>query len=143
VHPGYGFLAENADFARACRDAGLIFIGPSAESIEKMGDKAAARALASTAGVPVVPGSAGGVSPEEAVGVAQEIGYPLMIKAAAGGGGRGIRIAQDEAELKRAVQVARQEAEATTMATLSTSTSGSAPCSATGRRYWRRPRRRA
>jgi acetyl-CoA carboxylase biotin carboxylase subunit len=112
VHPGYGFLAENAAFARACRDAGLIFVGPSPESIEKMGDKSAARALASTAGVPVVPGSEGGVSPEEAVGVAQEIGYPLMIKAAAGGGGRGIRIAQDEGELKRAVQVARQEAEA-------------------------------
>jgi acetyl-CoA carboxylase biotin carboxylase subunit len=112
VHPGYGFLAENAAFARACRDAGLIFIGPSPESIEKMGDKATARALARQAGVPVVPGSTGNVSPEEAVGVAQEIGYPLMIKAAAGGGGRGIRIAQDEEQLKRAVKVARQEAEA-------------------------------
>ncbi len=112
VHPGYGFLAENAAFARACRDAGLIFVGPSPESIDKMGDKSAARALASASGVPVVPGSEGGVSPEEAVGIAQDIGYPLMIKAAAGGGGRGIRIAQDEEELKRAVQVARQEAEA-------------------------------
>lgn len=112
VHPGYGFLAENAAFTRACREAGLIFIGPSPESIEEMGDKATARALARQAGVPVVPGSAGNVSSEEAVGIAQEIGYPLMIKAAAGGGGRGIRIAQDEEELKRAVQVARQEAEA-------------------------------
>lgn len=112
VHPGYGFLSENAAFARSCRDAGLIFVGPSPESIEKMGNKSAARVLARDSGVPVVPGSEGGVSPEEAVKVAQEIGYPLMIKAAAGGGGRGIRIAQDEEELKRAVQVARQEAEA-------------------------------
>lgn len=112
VHPGYGFLAENAGFAAACRDAGLAFIGPSAEAIEKMGNKSAARRLAEEAGVPVVPGSDAASSPDEAVETAGEIGYPIMVKAAAGGGGRGIRVAEDEEELRKAVQVARREAEA-------------------------------
>ena len=100
VHPGYGFLAENA------------FIGPSAEAIEKMGNKSAARRLAREAGVPVVPGSDDASSADEAVKTAGEIGYPIMVKAAAGGGGRGIRVAENEEELRKAVQVARREAEA-------------------------------
>jgi acetyl-CoA carboxylase, biotin carboxylase subunit len=112
VHPGYGFLAENAGFAAACRDAGLAFIGPSAEAIEKMGNKSAARRLAEEAGVPVVPGSDAASSPDEAAETAGDIGYPIMVKAAAGGGGRGIRVAEDEEGLRKAVQVARREAEA-------------------------------
>src|ERR671921_2351118 len=111
VHPGYGFLAENAAFAAACRDAGLVFVGPSAEAIEKMGNKSAARRLAEEADVPVVPGSEESASSAEAVETAEEIGYPVMVKAAAGGGGRGIRVAGDEEELRKAVRVARQEAE--------------------------------
>src|SRR5215210_1276328 len=112
VHPGYGFLAENAGFAAACRDAGLAFVGPSAEAIEKMGNKSAARRLAEEAGVPVVPGSDAASSPDEAAETAGEIGYPIMVKAAAGGGGRGIRVAEDEEGLRKAVQVASREAEA-------------------------------
>jgi acetyl-CoA carboxylase biotin carboxylase subunit len=112
VHPGYGFLAENAEFAAACRDAGLVFIGPSAEAIEKMGNKSAARRLAREAEVPVVPGSDDASSANEAAETAGGIGYPIMVKAAAGGGGRGIRVAEDEEGLRKAVQVARREAEA-------------------------------
>ena len=111
VHPGYGFLAENASFAAACRDAGLTFIGPSAEAIEKMGNKSAARRIAREADVPVVPGSDDASSADEAVETAEEIGYPIMVKAAAGGGGRGIRVAGNEEELRKAFQVARREAE--------------------------------
>jgi acetyl-CoA carboxylase biotin carboxylase subunit len=111
VHPGYGFLAENAHFAAACRDAGLVFIGPSAEAIEKMGNKSAARRLAEEAGVPVVPGSEESASADAAVETAEEIGYPVMVKAAAGGGGRGIRVAEGEEELRKALQVAKREAE--------------------------------
>jgi len=111
IHPGYGFLAENASFAAACRDADLTFIGPSAEAIEKMGNKSAARRIALEADVPVVPGSEESASEKEAVETAGEIGYPVMIKAAAGGGGRGIRVAENEEELRKAVRVARQEAE--------------------------------
>jgi acetyl-CoA carboxylase biotin carboxylase subunit len=111
VHPGYGFLAENARFAAACRDAGLVFIGPSAEAIEKMGNKSAARRLAEEAGVPVVPGSEESASADAAVETAEEIGYPVMVKAAAGGGGRGIRVAEGEEELRKAFQVAKREAE--------------------------------
>src|SRR5215212_2861204 len=96
IHPGYGFLAENA---------------PSAEAIEKMGNKSAARQIALDAGVPVVPGSEGPASPDEALETAKDIGYPVMVKAAAGGGGRGIRVAEDEKELRQAVQVAGREAE--------------------------------
>jgi len=111
VHPGYGFLAENADFAAACRDAGLVFVGPSAEAIEKLGNKSAARRLAEEADVPVVPGSKESASVDEAIETAEEIGYPVMVKAAAGGGGRGIRVAENEEELRKSVQVAKREAE--------------------------------
>jgi acetyl-CoA carboxylase, biotin carboxylase subunit len=111
IHPGYGFLAENARFAAACRDADITFIGPSAEAIEKMGNKSAARQIALEADVPVVPGSEGPASADEALETAEDIGYPIMVKAAAGGGGRGIRLAEDEKELRQAVQVARREAE--------------------------------
>lgn len=113
VHPGYGFLAENADFAEAVEKAGLIFVGPTADTIRKMGDKAAARAAAQAAGVPVVPGSEGRLaSTDAAVEAAKEVGYPVMIKAAAGGGGRGIRVAQNEDELRRLAPQAQSEASA-------------------------------
>src|SRR5215210_5877810 len=112
VHPGYGFLAENAGFAAACQEAGLTFVGPSAEAIEKMGNKSAARRLAREAGVPVVPGSDDASSADEAAQTAGGIGYPIMVKAAAGGGGRGIRVAEEEDGLRKAVQVAKREAEA-------------------------------
>jgi acetyl-CoA carboxylase, biotin carboxylase subunit len=109
VHPGYGFHAERAAFARAIEDAGLRFIGPKPEHIELMGDKAAARAAAAEAGVPVVPGSEGAVADVEAA-VAAAGQYPVAVKAAAGGGGRGIRIARDEAELRKAFAGAAREA---------------------------------
>jgi acetyl-CoA carboxylase biotin carboxylase subunit len=109
VHPGYGFHAESAAFARACGRAGLEWIGPKPEHIELMGDKAAARAAAAAAGVPVVPGSEGAVADVEAA-VAAAVDYPVAVKAAAGGGGRGIRIARDEAELRKAFTAAAREA---------------------------------
>lgn len=113
IHPGYGFLAENAYFAEMCSTSGLIFIGPPARAIQLMGDKAQARATMKAAGVPVVPGSEGVVTKvEEALALAEDIGYPVIVKAAAGGGGRGMRVAQNPAELRQAVQVAQQEAEA-------------------------------
>jgi acetyl-CoA carboxylase biotin carboxylase subunit len=112
VHPGYGFLSESPAFARAIEDAGLIFVGPSADTIERMGDKVAARQAALAAGVPVVPGSDGRIDLSEAVSVAARVGYPVMIKAAAGGGGRGIRVAASEAELKILAPQAKAEAEA-------------------------------
>jgi acetyl-CoA carboxylase biotin carboxylase subunit len=111
VHPGYGFLAENAGFAEACAGAGLIFVGPSAEAIRTMGDKVAARSAAHAAGVPVVPGSMGRVADiEEARHILIGTGFPVMIKAAAGGGGRGIRIANDLAEFESAFPQAAAEA---------------------------------
>lgn len=114
VHPGYGFLAENATFAGICESCGLIFIGPSAEAIEKMGDKALAREMAQRAGVPVVPGSPGPLADvQEALEVASQIGYPVIVKAAAGGGGRGMRVAQGPEDLARALEAARSEAQAT------------------------------
>ncbi len=113
VHPGYGFLSENAAFAAAVEAAGLVFIGPTAATIRTMGDKAAARASAAAAGVPVVPGSEGAISDLSAApALAAAIGYPVMIKAAAGGGGRGIRVAQDSAELATLLPQASNEARA-------------------------------
>ena len=113
VHPGYGFLSENAEFARAVTEAGLVWVGPDAETIERMGHKAQAIATARAAGVPVVPGSDGLLtSADDAVAVAGAIGYPVLLKAAAGGGGRGIRIAGTDEEVAQAFTDARQEAEA-------------------------------
>ncbi|NTF33592.1 acetyl-CoA carboxylase biotin carboxylase subunit [Rhizobium skierniewicense] len=111
VHPGYGFLAENAEFSDAVTAAGLIFVGPSGNAIRLMGDKVSARSAAAAAGVPVVPGSAGRVeSVEAARDVLAETGFPVMIKAAAGGGGRGIRIANSLAEFEQAYPQAQAEA---------------------------------
>ena len=115
VHPGYGFLAENAEFARACRDSGLRFVGPSADVIALMGGKTASRQAARQAGVPVVPGSNGVLSielPDEDVRhVAAEIGYPVFVKAVAGGGGKGMRVVYEPDALINAVHAARSEAE--------------------------------
>ena len=111
IHPGYGFLAENAEFADAVVAAGLIFVGPSGEAIRLMGDKVSARSAAHAAGVPVVPGSAGRVAGiEEARHILIDTGFPVMIKAAAGGGGRGIRIANDLVEFEQAFPQAEAEA---------------------------------
>lgn len=112
VHPGYGFLSENAGFVEAVTAAGLTFVGPPGEAIAAMGDKARARALAREAGVPLVPGSDLVDSADEAAAAAAEAGYPVLVKAAAGGGGRGIRIAGDEAELRSVLPVAQREAAA-------------------------------
>ncbi len=113
VHPGYGFLAESPSFARSVTDAGMIFVGPSADTIERMGDKVAARQAAEAAGVPVVPGSKGRIeSVDDAVKIAEQVGYPVMVKAAAGGGGRGIRIAATSDELRKLAPQAQQEAKA-------------------------------
>jgi len=111
LHPGFGFLSENAAFARNCEKCGVTFIGPLAESMELMGDKAQAKKTMIKAGVPVVPGSDGIVKTiEDARKIASEIGYPLMIKASAGGGGRGIRLVKDEKELESCMTAAKQEA---------------------------------
>ncbi|MCL5292309.1 MAG: acetyl-CoA carboxylase biotin carboxylase subunit [Actinobacteria bacterium] len=111
IHPGYGFLAENAHFAEACETCGIAFIGPPAEVIEAMGHKAEARRRMLEAGVPVTPGSSGSVRDEwGAIAAATEIGYPVMLKASAGGGGRGIRIAGDDEELAKLFSIAQVEA---------------------------------
>lgn len=113
VHPGYGFLAENADFAAACRDEQLLFIGPEPEAITRMGDKASAKRTMAKAGVPVVPGTDGLIEdPAEAAAAAARIGYPVIVKATAGGGGKGMRIAGDEESLRNAIDLAQKEAEA-------------------------------
>jgi acetyl-CoA carboxylase, biotin carboxylase subunit len=112
IHPGYGFLAENADFAEICASSGMKFIGPSPQMIKSMGDKALAKDTMKKAGVPVVPGSDGIVAtPGEAVEVAKTIGYPVIIKAVAGGGGRGMRIVREESEMEGAFKTAAHEAE--------------------------------
>ncbi len=112
IHPGYGFLAENADFAEICAECNITFVGPSAAAINKMGIKDVARTTMIEAGVPCVPGSDGIVpSIEAAIDVAEEIGYPVIIKATAGGGGKGIRIARDEESLKKGIAITQQEAE--------------------------------
>ncbi|MGI6469036.1 MAG: acetyl-CoA carboxylase biotin carboxylase subunit [Syntrophomonadaceae bacterium] len=111
IHPGYGFLAENAYFAELCNTYGIKFIGPSPNVIETMGNKVKARELVKPAGVPVVPGSDGAVNSfQEALAIASEIGYPVMIKASAGGGGRGMRLAHNRESLKEALNTARMEA---------------------------------
>ena len=110
VHPGYGFLSENAAFALALQDHDITFIGPTAEHIRIMGDKITAKETAKALGIPVVPGSAGGVADyESAIGVAQAIGFPVIIKATAGGGGRGMKVAKNAAELEIAFRTARAE----------------------------------
>lgn len=112
IHPGYGFLAENADFAEICERCNITFIGPSPEAISKMGDKSVAKQTMKDADVPVIPGSDGLVEDmEDAVRIARQIGYPVIIKATAGGGGRGIRIAENEEELIQQITTAQQEAE--------------------------------
>lgn len=111
VHPGFGFLSENASFARNCGKCGITFIGPAPESIEMLGDKAAAKSAMKKAGVPVIPGSDGAVSSmAEAKRLAEEIGFPLMVKASAGGGGRGIRLVERMEDLEAQITAAKQEA---------------------------------
>jgi len=111
VHPGYGFLSENARFAEILADHNLHFIGPKAEHIRLMGDKIEAKKTAIRLGIPVVPGSDGGVGPDDdAVSIARKIGFPVLVKAAAGGGGRGMKVAQTEADLALALSTARNEA---------------------------------
>jgi acetyl-CoA carboxylase biotin carboxylase subunit len=113
IHPGYGFLAENAMFAEICESSGIKFIGPTPDAIEAMGDKALAKETMRKAGVPVIPGSDGVVETlEQAREIANEIGYPIMLKAAAGGGGKGMRMVRNDEELENAWQTARAEAEA-------------------------------
>ena len=113
IHPGYGFLAENAEFSEICSECGIKFIGPSPDSIRRMGDKAFAKETMRKVGVPVVPGSDGAVKDiEEAKKIASEIGYPIMLKASAGGGGKGMRIVWKEEEMEKAFQTASTEADA-------------------------------
>ena len=112
IHPGYGFLAENAYFAEACRSHNIAFIGPTAEAMRSLGDKAVARETMVKAGVPVTPGSDGLIETEaEAIAMAKKLGYPVIVKATAGGGGRGMRIAHDEASLIQGFHAAHTEAE--------------------------------
>jgi len=111
IHPGYGFLAENADFAELCKECNITFVGPSADAISKMGTKDVARETMRQAGVPIVPGSKGIIeSIDEAKKLANEMGYPVIIKATAGGGGKGIRVAQDEQALIKGIEITQQEA---------------------------------
>ena len=111
IHPGYGFLAENAAFAQACADAGIVFIGPSASAIETMGDKISAKNTVSGAGVPVVPGrSDPGMTDDDLVAAAIEVGFPVLIKPSAGGGGKGMYVVEDESGLRSSIESARREA---------------------------------
>lgn len=110
IHPGYGFLSENTTFARACAEAGIVFIGPTPENIEAMGDKLSAKALMKIANVPCVPGSDGGVETlEEGRSIAKKVGYPIIIKATAGGGGKGMRVVRQESEFDSAFRACRSE----------------------------------
>ena len=111
IHPGYGFLAENAQFAHLCREADITFIGPTPEAMELLGNKVHARELAKQIGIPVVPGTEDRVqSVEEGLNVARSIGYPVMVKASAGGGGRGLRVVRSDEELKEAMESGAREA---------------------------------
>ncbi|MDZ4723623.1 MAG: acetyl-CoA carboxylase biotin carboxylase subunit [candidate division Zixibacteria bacterium] len=111
IHPGYGFLAENADFAEVCESCGITFIGPKSHAIRQMGDKAKAKEVMKRAGVPIIPGSEGIVPTyDEAVTIAEVVGYPVILKAVAGGGGKGMRICRDAAELERGFHIASTEA---------------------------------
>ncbi|ATH92337.1 acetyl-CoA carboxylase biotin carboxylase subunit [Bacillus glycinifermentans] len=111
IHPGYGFLAENADFAELCQEVNVTFVGPTADAISKMGTKDVARETMQKAGVPIVPGSQGIIeNVEDAVSLARDIGYPVIIKATAGGGGKGIRVARTEEELINGIKITQQEA---------------------------------
>ncbi|MFB6496657.1 acetyl-CoA carboxylase biotin carboxylase subunit [Bacillus haynesii] len=111
IHPGYGFLAENADFAELCEEVNVTFVGPTADAISKMGTKDVARETMQQAGVPIVPGSKGIIEDiEDAVSLARDIGYPVIIKATAGGGGKGIRVARTEEELINGIKITQQEA---------------------------------
>ncbi|KXG43288.1 acetyl-CoA carboxylase biotin carboxylase subunit [Tepidibacillus infernus] len=111
IHPGYGFLAENADFAEVCSSFQIEFIGPTPDAIQKMGEKAVAKDTMKKAGVPVVPGSDGLIEDvEEAIQLAKKIGYPVIIKATAGGGGKGMRVAYNDEELRKSIRMAQQEA---------------------------------
>lgn len=110
IHPGYGFLAENAEFAQACREAGITFVGPPPEAMRLMGDKVAARQFLANSGIPLVPGTDQITDPDEAIRAARAIGYPVLVKAAAGGGGRGIRQVNSEEELARTLLTASSEA---------------------------------
>jgi len=111
IHPGYGFLAENAEFSEICKASNITFIGPSADQIRQMGDKATARRLAGEAGVPTVPGSPGTIDDaDEALAFAESIGFPVIIKATAGGGGKGMRIAQDADQFSQVFGLAQNEA---------------------------------
>ena len=111
IHPGFGFLSENSQFAKICEESNIKFIGPSYEIIKLMGNKSNAKELMEKAGVPVVPGSKGSIkSINDAKKTAEEIGYPIMLKAAAGGGGKGIRVVNNESELENSYNIVKQEA---------------------------------
>lgn len=114
IHPGYGFLSENADFAALIEKSGLIFIGPTADNIRNMGDKVAAKKQMTAAGVPCVPGSEGALptDDDQVIKIANDVGYPVIIKAASGGGGRGMRVVEKEADLLSAISMTQTEAKA-------------------------------